>query len=91
MAFHSNENLVPTYKVDLLQTRYASDLDSYSMLDIIFDTTYCDMGITVLEDTVSFYLIKQIYVPENDVISSELQTMNMIMPLTLEKMIKDIE
>ncbi|MBQ9112884.1 MAG: hypothetical protein IJY08_04810 [Clostridia bacterium] len=91
MAYHSNENLVPTYKVDLLQTRYASDLDSYAMLDIIFETTYCDMGITVLEDTVSFYLIKQIYVPEKDVISSELQTLNMIMPATLDNMFKAIE
>ena len=91
MAIHSQNNLIPKYKEDLLKTRYAVDPDSSRMLDIIFSTTFSDMGVTVLEDTVSMYLIKQVYVTEQDTISSELKLMQWSIPGELEALFQGIK
>ena len=86
LTFHSQNNLIPTYKTDLLQSRYASDVDSAKMLDIIFESTCSDMGITVLEDEVSFYLISQVYSSGKE-LSSELATMDFSIPGKLKKIL----
>lgn len=91
MAFHSQENLIPKYKTELLQTRYASDLESALMLDIIFETTYSDMGITVLEDSVSFYLVKQVFAKKSDTLMSELAVMEQGIPSELKLIVKNIK
>ena len=91
MALHSQSYLIPKYKEDLLKTRYAVDPDSSRMLDIIFSTTFSEMGVTVLEDTVSIYLIKQVYVTEQDTISSELKLMQWSIPGELESLFQNIK
>lgn len=91
LAYHSQEKLVPTYKTELLQTRYASDMESSSMLDIIFNSAHSDMGVTVLEDTISYAFIQAVYVPEDDTISSTLASMKMTIPGKLKTTFRDIK
>ena len=78
LSFDSQQGLIPIYKERLLKTRYASDPDSSAMLDIIFTSTISDFGINAWEDTITVPLIKQIFAPERDVLSSVLSGMSSI-------------
>jgi hypothetical protein len=91
LAYDSEQNLIPLYKTDLLKTRYASDPDSSAMLDIVFDTAYSDIGVNIMEDGVSLYLIKNVYVPGKDTFSSHLAVMELGIPDLIATKIKNIK
>ena len=90
LSFDSQQKLIPLYKNRLLKTRYASDPDSSAMLDIIFTSTISDFGINAWEDTITVPLIKQVFAPEKDMLSSMLSGMSSI-HRELEKLVKKIQ
>lgn len=91
LAYDSEQNLIPLYKTDLLKTRYASDPDSSAMLDIVFDTACSDIGVNIMEDGISLYLIKNVYVPGKDTFSSHLAVMELGIPDLIATKIKNIK
>lgn len=91
LAYDSQQTLIPLYKTDLLKTRYASDPDSSAMLDIVFESAYSDIGVNIMEDGVSLYLIKNVYVPGKDTFSSHLAVMELGIPDLIATKIKNIK
>ena len=91
LAYDSQQNLIPLYKIDLLKTRYASDPDSSAMLDIVFESAYSDIGVNIMEDAVSLYLIKNVFQTGKDTFSSHLAVMEMGIPEIIAQKIKNIE
>ena len=78
LTFESQQTLIPLYKYRLLKTRFASDVESSAMLDIVFETTVSDFGINALEDTITVPMIQQVFAPEKNMISSMLSGLSSI-------------
>ena len=45
IAFESYKTVIPAYYYTVLSVKYARDEDSVEMLDIIFESRVCDLGI----------------------------------------------
>ena len=92
-AFHSQHNLVPVYQEQLIKTRYASDLDSYEMLTIIFDTAYAYGGLgnininPIMETIITSYFLKDGEVG----LTSVLQKMNPTVKKEINNITKGIK
>ncbi len=91
LAFDSQQNLIPIYKEKLLKTRFASDESSRSMLDIIFTSTMCELGVNFFEDQITLPLIHQIFQPKKDVISSTVSSMSGSVNKEIAKMVQKIK
>ena len=91
LAFDSHENLIPLYKDELIRTRYASDIDSRRMLDIIFASTTTDFGINALEQIVTYDLINKVYKTEENTISSTLVSISVNVNIKIDSLLRGIK
>jgi hypothetical protein len=65
----SQQNLLPTYREVVLKTKYSRDEDSAEMLDIIFDSTTYDLGLSVFPNE-TYYRYMEPYLYMMDTFSS---------------------
>ena len=87
-SFHSQHNLVPLYQEELIKTRYSSDLQSYDMLTLVFNTSYAHGGLgSINTDPIMRQLVTDYFVKDGTVeLTSLLQRMNP----TVKNKIKEI-
>lgn len=75
MCFNSQENLVPTYKKVVVQTKSTRDDESIEMLDYVFDGISFDYGMVVLANTTANILAQNVLRPKSTTLVSTLTSM----------------
>lgn len=75
MCFYSQENIVPTYKEVVVQTKTTRDEESVEMLDYVFDGISFDYGVVVLANDTSNVLMTDVFRPKATTLVSKLTTM----------------
>ncbi len=75
MCFNSQENLVPTYKKVVVQTKSTRDDESIGMLDYVFDGISFDYGMVVLANTTANILAQNVLRPKSTTLVSTLTSM----------------
>lgn len=75
MCFYSQENIVPTYKQVVVQTKTTRDEESIEMLDYVFDGISFDYGVVVLANDTTNVLMKDVFRPKATTLVSTLTTM----------------
>ena len=91
MAFNSQQNIVPTYKEVLLQTKYARDEDSSEMLDLVFNGVSFDFGNVAYENYVSKVLMSKIFIPKSDAVVSAIETISETFSAQIESLRETVE
>lgn len=90
MSRDSYYNLLPTYREVVLKTKYSRDQDSSDMLDIIFNSAFFDLGLSVFP-SVTYYEYMKIYLTMNDTVVSMTETLQNKVQGELDKLIQTIE
>ena len=62
--------LIPTYKEIVLKTKYSRDTDSAEMLDIIFNSTTYDLGLSVWPNETHFQYMTDFMNGKNNFVST---------------------
>ena len=75
MCFYSQENIVPTYKEVVVQTKTTRDDESIEMLDYVFDGISFDYGVVVLANDTTNVLMTNVFRPKATTLVSTLTTM----------------
>jgi ABC-type glycerol-3-phosphate transport system substrate-binding protein len=75
MSFASHRELVPAYLETIVKTKYTRDEDSTNMLQIIIDSSFYDLGVSVLTSCTQTVLMESVYYPMNNVIVSTISSM----------------
>ena len=90
---HSQQTLVPLYQEELIKTRYSSDLQSYEMLTLIFQTSYASGGLgginadPIMRQLVTDYFIKD----GTQELASLLQRMNPSVKAAIKTVLQGVE
>ncbi len=84
LAFHSQQNMVPTYKEVLLKTKYSRDDESSDMLNYIFDGISFDYGVVVWQNSVGNVFMKNIYLPKSNTIASTIASIQTALETSIE-------
>ena len=91
-AYSSNQSLIPLYKEELIKSRYASDVDSYEILDIVFDGAYAAGGLGGINmDTVMRELVTSYFIPQDTGLASLLQMMAPAVKSSIRQLLNNID
>lgn len=91
-SYSSHKGLIPLYKEELIKTRYASDFDSYAILDIVFDGAYAAGGLGGINmDTIMRELVTSYFVPQDTGLASLLQMMSPAVKSSIRQLLQNIE
>ena len=90
MCRDSQKSLVPKYQDVVLKIKYTRDEDSAEMLDIIFDSTVFDLGLSVWPD-VTYYKYMEIYLNMNNKFASLTASLEPQVNKKIETMLKTLE
>lgn len=75
MSWASHRDLVPAYLEETVKTKYTRDEDSVKMLEIILDSSFFDLGVSVLTAETQGVIMNSVYLEMNDVIASTIASM----------------
>ena len=75
MSFASHNELVPVYLEETVKTKYTRDEDSVNMLQIIIDSSFYDLGVSVLTSKTQTVIMEKVYKNMNNVIASTISSM----------------
>lgn len=64
------QNLIPTYKEIVLKTKYSRDTDSAEMLDIIFNSSTYDLGLSIWPNETHFQYMTDFMNGKNNFVST---------------------
>ena len=91
MCFYSQENIFPTYKQVVVQTKATRDDESIEMLDYVFDGISFDIGVVVLANDTANVFAKDIMRPKSTAIVSTLTKMKSTLDAKIENIITAAE
>jgi len=84
-AFNTYTEILPVYKERTLKTKTASDVESSSMIDLIWDTVAYDFGVLCWETQLADNVIRHLFVRGNDNVVSYLTSLEPTLKLETEK------
>ncbi|MCI8387616.1 MAG: hypothetical protein HFE63_04030 [Clostridiales bacterium] len=90
LARDSHYNLIPTYREVVLKTKYTRDDDSADMLDIIFQSSVFDLGLSVFPSE-TYYKYMECYLNMNDNFASLTATLESQVQNKIDGLLKAIE
>ena len=91
-SYSSHQSLIPLYKEELIKSRYASDFESYEILDIVFDGAYAAGGLGGINmDTVMRNLVTDYFVPQDTGLASLLQMMSPAVKSSIRQLLNNID
>lgn len=91
-SYSSHQSLIPLYKEELIKSRYASDFESYEILDIVFDGAYAAGGLGGINmDTVMRNLVTDYFVPQDTGLASLLQMMSSAVKSSIRQLLNNID
>lgn len=75
LSWKSNRELLPVYIDETLKTKYTRDEDSVKMMEIILDSSFYDLGVSVWQSVTQSHVMEKVYLPMKDTIASTIDSM----------------